>query len=247
MKRIALTSIAACCTLLATGAANALQFNIADAGGSAFGYSLNGGTYTGSNRGGAFNITPMGGDGAWPSSVPPGSFISYCVQIPQTFSGYGTLSGYVIKPFTVDGDYAAVPPNHAISTAQLGRIGQLLAFASSTSGFNATLSGMSTAQKTAVQAGIWEIVYEPVPNGTFNLSTGMFEVTTSLSSQMNQVQNWFDSGFVQGVSTYQNYAVLYSRNSQDFLVPVPEPEGYALAIAGMAMVVALGRRRQHRA
>ena len=108
-------------------------------------------------------------------------------------------------------------------------MGQLLTYASSSSGFDASLGGMSTAQKAALQAGIWEIVYEPSPGDTFDLFHNTFKVESAASpaiAAMNTLQGWMTDGYVQslGPGTYQKYAVLYSRHSRISSCRSPNPK-----------------------
>jgi hypothetical protein len=160
------------------------------------------------------------------------------------------LSGYSIKTSTVVGDYGeGSPPNMPISVAQLGRIGQLIAYASDVTRFG-SMSTMTGSEASAVQAGIWEIIYEPsMTPASFNLAGGNFQVTSTLSTDMGTLQGWVNSGSVDSVVGYQQYHILFSERAngwdQDFLVPVPEPEAYGMALAGLGVVgFALRRRRK---
>ena len=247
MKKF-LTSVAACGLALAGTQVHALGFAIVDGGGNSMDITGTGFTKSGI-RGGEFLITPNGLDGAWPSYVPPGSFASYCVQVTESFSfGDSPLSGYTIKPFTTAADYpgGSIPPNQPVSLAQLDRIGKLMTYGYSASGFGS--GGISNAEATALQAGIWEVIYQPSSDpSTFDITTGTFRVTSTISTEMSTVNTWMGAaGGATMLTSYQKYAVLHSWGKQDFLVPVPEPEAYGLALAGLG-VVALGMRRRRKA
>ena len=45
------------------------------------------------------------------------------------------------------------------------------------------------------------------------------------------------------IPTYQKYVVLHSETQQDFLAPVPEPESYAMMLAGLGVIGFVWRRR----
>lgn len=237
MRTFGMHYVAGLALVAAAGSAQALGFNIALGNGSAMNVTTsNFGSSNGSYRGGEFTITTNAMDGAWPSAVP-GSFVSYCVQLSETFSP-GNLTGYAI---TSTANPLNQPP---FSATQLDQIGRLMTYAYGTSGFNA--SNLTTGQANAVQAAIWEILYQPVGSNwsNFDLATGDFHINGALSGEMTTVSSWVTGGNLTAMTSYQSYQVLSAGKSQDFLVPVPEPESYALALAGLGVVgFALRRRR----
>lgn len=218
------------------GSAHALSFKIENAPGTSFNFTIDSPPYSGAPGGGSFKVTTNGDEGPWPSYVP-GSFITYCVDLYQQFK-FGNLGGYSIQGVT-----SPANGNVGISVAQLERIGRLMTYAYS-AGFGPTLTD---SQANAVQAGIWEIVYEPTASASsFNLADGNFKLASAFlpSSDFGKVNTWMGTGgYASTLTSYQHYAVLYSAGNQDFLVPVPEPEAYGLALAGMGVVAFAMRRR----
>ena len=238
MKNPMIRPLAIWLVLGAAGSAHALDFTIANAPGTNFGFTIDSPAYNGAPGGGSFLITTNSNGGAWPSNVPA-SFLTYCVDLYQQF-GYGSMSGYSILAPT-----SAANGNPGISLAQLDRIGRLMTYAYGSNGFGPSVTD---SQANAIQAGIWEIVYEPTATAAgFDLGSGNYKLSAAFtsSSDFGRVNSWMGSG---GVATdllsYQQYAVLYSPTQQDFLVPVPEPEAYGLALAGMGVVAFAKLRRR---
>lgn len=228
--------VAGLALVAAAGGAQALGFNIALGSGSAMSVTTsNYGSTSGNYRGGEFLVTTNGSDGAWPSAVP-GSFVSYCVQISESFVP-GNLTGYAI---TSTANPLNQPPFDATKLEQIGR---LMTYAYGASGFNK--ANLNASEANAVQAGIWEILYQPVGPAWagFDLGNGTFKINGTLTSQMNTVSGWVAGGNLDALTSYQHYQVLSNGGKQDFLVPVPEPEAYALALAGLGIVGFALRRR----
>jgi hypothetical protein len=98
----------------------------------------------------------------------------------------------------------------------------------------------------AMQAAIWEVIYETDP--TLNLTGGKFtgHAATSAGESAFNVVN----GYLLTLGSYQASAridVLENGAQQDFLVAtVPEPETWMLLGLGLG-VVGLLKRRQRRA
>jgi hypothetical protein len=179
-----------------------------------------------------------------PAYVPT-SFISYCVELTQT-TGLGSLTGYSIKPNgTTLAEVQPPSSGQPVGPAKLELIGKLVTQADSTWGIVKT-----TAQGAAVQAAIWEIVYETA--ATFKLfgsGAGNFiwDGSSATDVAMTTIDGWWATLDSQS-SNYQ-FGVLHKAGNanlvgQDFLVPVPEPEAYGLALAGMGVVAFAMRRRR---
>lgn len=249
MRRFNLAPFAASCLALCAVSANALDFNRSGNGGS---ISLNGTTIANlippapdPATGGPFTITPTGS--GWPAYVP-GSFVSFCVELLETA---GANTGYQLKSSTNSSDYlpGSVPPNAPVSTGQLAIIGQMITKAQNVWG----ASAFDSTNGTALQAAVWEVVYEKIGNPStftyadFNLAGGAFRANSGNAGAMSTISGWFDSNnanYLGNLGSYQQYAVLFHESRQDFLAPVPEPEAYGLALAGMGVVAFAMRRRR---
>ncbi|MBL8490065.1 MAG: PEP-CTERM sorting domain-containing protein [Rhodocyclaceae bacterium] len=164
-----------------------------------------------------------------PSGVNP-SFETYCVSLRQTFT-WGS-------PFQVTRQaFAGNAYNTALNQqVQLNKLGWLMANDASYAVTNATTSA-------AMQLAIWEIVYD---NGA-DVTSGMgFKVTAGSAAAQTQANAWL-AGLA--ASNHQYIAErLYNPDKQDQLVvTVPEPETYAMFLAGLGMMGFVARRRSQRA
>lgn len=183
---------------------------------------------------GPVNITITSG----PIPNVPGSFVSFCVDMIDTIGIPSSQIGFTLKSETLASDVLPSPPGQPVTLSKLATIGQLLAYAQSGAGFGAT-SAWTNVQGAAVQAAVWEVVFE-TGNVGYSLLGGSlrFGNNTALAS----VDGWWAS--IGSVSNYQAYGVLWHDTKQDFLVPVPEPEAYGMALAGMGVVAFAMRRRR---
>lgn len=165
------------------------------------------------------------------SSSTAGSFEAFCVEVAQ---GHASV--------------VAGPQTYTLGSFTLAQ-SQLLQGLYSSS--YATLS--SNQDKAAFQTAIWEIM-EELPGTTLNVSADHFKyLYLSETSQEaddlafgNQV-----SAYLLAASAYQGNAQyqlskLVNGSYQDFIVatPVPEPEGYAMLLAGLATIGFVARRRK---
>ncbi|WP_293503465.1 PEP-CTERM sorting domain-containing protein [Roseateles sp.] len=121
--------------------------------------------------------------------------------------------------------------------------------------FSSSYVSVSTAeQKAAFQVAVWKIMEETSPAAKFDLSGGSFQFWY-LSETSTQAQ---DASFAALANSYllaaSNYSgpaqyqltKLVNGTYQDFVVanPVPEPETYALLLAGLGAVGLVVRRRR---
>ncbi|HEX2540199.1 MAG TPA: PEP-CTERM sorting domain-containing protein [Caldimonas sp.] len=178
-------------------------------------YSLSGsnGAKSGSVSAGGFATILDGGP----------TFETYCVDLYQTIS-FGVLYPEYTGPNTTHGF------NNANAYADLSRL-----YA------RAGAVGNSIAE-AAFQIAVWEIAYEKSTNA-YNLASGdaVFFGGTAATAALGLATTWLTSLGGPGPLVQ----VLESRTHQDmiFATPVPEPETYALFLAGLGAVGFMTRRR----
>ncbi|HTY99264.1 MAG TPA: PEP-CTERM sorting domain-containing protein, partial [Rhodocyclaceae bacterium] len=105
----------------------------------------------------------------------------------------------------------------------------------------------SNVNSTAFQLAVWEIVNENV--GSYNLSSGNFQASAG-GGATAVAQGWLNA--LPSVSKYSaNIWAMQGNGSsgwgpQDVVVfaPVPEPETYAMMLAGLGLMGAVARRRK---
>ena len=159
------------------------------------------------------------------AQAAPGSFVAWCAELTQTFS------------FGITYEYEQVSGASYFGAAKAADLSRLFTAAQ---GF--VVDRFTSA---AMQAGIWEIIYEPNP--TFSLTGGTFKGAPESPGG----QPAFDivNGFLLNLGSYQasvRIDVLSNGAQQDFLVAttVPEPETWLLFGIGLGAVGLIRRRRQ---
>lgn len=158
------------------------------------------------------------------TDAAPGSFVAWCAELTQTFS------------FGVTYEYQQVTGTAHFGAAKTADLSRLFTAAQ---GF--VVDRLTSA---AMQAGIWEIIYEHGPS--FSLTGGTFKG----APQEAAGQAAFDvvNGFLMNLGSYRADAridVLENGSNQDFLVAtVPEPETWMLLGVGLGVVGLLRRRRR---
>jgi len=157
-------------------------------------------------------------------AAAPGSFVAWCAELTQSFS------------FGVAYEYQQVSGASHFGAAKAADLSRLFTAAQ---GF--VVDKFTSA---ALQAGIWEIIYEHGPS--FSLTGGTFKG----ASQDAAGQGAFDivNGFLTNLGAYKADAridVLENGLQQDFLVAtIPEPETWMLFGLGLGLVGLIKRRRR---
>ena len=158
------------------------------------------------------------------AEAAPGSFVAWCAELTQTFS------------FGVTYEYQQVS---GASYFGAGRAADLSRLFTAAQGF--VVDSFTAA---AMQAGIWEIIYEHGPS--FSLTGGTF--TGAPEEAAGQGAFAVVNGFLMNLGAYDAVAridVLTNGEHQDFLVAtIPEPETWMLFGMGLGVVGLLRRRRR---
>jgi len=158
------------------------------------------------------------------AQAAPGSFVAWCAELTQTFS------------FGVAYEYEQVSGVSYFGATKAADLSRLFTAAQ---GF--VVDKFTSA---AMQAGIWEIIYEHGPS--FSLTGGTFKGAPEDAAG----QGAFNviNGFLMNLGTYGADAridVLTNGEHQDFLVAtIPEPETWMLFGMGLGVVGLLRRRRR---
>ena len=157
-------------------------------------------------------------------AAAPTSFVAWCAELTQTFS------------FGVVYEYQQVSGDSYFGTAKSGDLSRLFTAAQ---GF--VVDRFTSA---AMQAGIWEIIYEHGPS--FSLTGGTFKGAPEEAAGQNAFNTV--NGFLMNLAAYKADAridVLTNGEHQDFLVAtIPEPETWMLFGLGLGAVGLMRRRRQ---
>lgn len=186
VARLRMHYVAGLALVAAAGSAQALDFTITYSGNEQIAVTTVGyGAIAGSYTGGAFTITPTAG--VWPSNVS-GSFESYCTQMSEYFHG-GSGSSQIGYGITSVANPLNQPP---VDAAKLDQLSRLMAFSCSGAGFG---SGPTNTQEAAVQAAVWEILYEPNGGNWGPVQSGCGLVLgDSYAYPVDRVQQDFDLG-----------------------------------------------------
>lgn len=190
----------------------------------------------------AFNIKTAAGTkasyaGEFKGVMNGQSFLTYCVDLLQTFSWGTTYTNFsVVSP-------GANPPAW-FTVGKANDLGRLF------TGYAGSVNNYVTA--SAMQLATWAIVTETTSSysvkGNGLVATPYFSSTTAAENlAINTAETW-----LHNLPGYSNYAikVAYSPTQQDLILAtqmssdkVPEPATYGLLIGGLGLLAA-SRRRQ---
>ena len=218
----------------------------------------------GNNSGGEFVGVVTGGtntSGQVASILYGGaSFLSFCLERSETFTPGNTL--YVKgAPNTgaINGGYGSAAMPIAVGdvpgTSTFDPISSQTAYLftqyskNALSGFTYALGTARANDATDLQSAIWYLENELG-------STAFGSLTTKAQGWINEANTkitnnlWSGIGDVRALNLYKSYnstTGVYSDRSQDQLfitTPVPEPETYAMMLAGLGLIGFLGKRRR---
>jgi hypothetical protein len=203
----------------------------------------------GEGNGGAFNGSVISGAfGAWNNS-----FQSFCVEYNEHISLgntpylVGGVTNHTVNAPGAYGTYVGSEPGHTstqdpISASTAWLFTQF--FTTNLSNPSLWGSGSQSTKNTAVQQAIWSL--EGEPSGTIS------SLATSYKNMANTAVSsgtWSGIGNVRVLNLYSKDSHgQYTVNAQDQLymvATVPEPETYALMLAGLALVGGVARRRRN--
>lgn len=159
-------------------------------------------------------------------ATPNSSFTAYCAELGQSFQ------------FNTDYEYALGAGSTYFNAAKTADLSRLFTAAA---GFV-----VDSATSAAMQAAVWEIIYEPGSN--YSLTGGQVTVRSEASGDMPAFRTV--ETVLAGLSSYRadySIQVLSSPLNQDFLIAtaIPEPATSALLLGGLGLLGLAYRRRFH--
>jgi hypothetical protein len=155
------------------------------------------------------------------TSAPLGSFATYCVELNEHVGASMPWVTYTLTAFT---------PNVASSLAHLYQV--------------AGVSPGTKNDSSAFQAAVWEITHETT-SGPYSLNDGSFKGSFQTGSITTQANTWLTAvNNFSGPDLFKAQKYV-SAGYQDQLVitAVPEPESYAMLLAGLGLMGTIARRR----
>ena len=193
----------------------------------------------GTTGGGEFWADVVGKGVSGTMSQTNNDFISFCLEYNETFPSYGyPLKVQAVSDKAVNGGLSGGNPDYISNeTAWLY-----------TSFVSGTLSGYAhtNTKANSLQRAIWFLEGE----------LGASYTLAQLNTLDAQAKTWVDDAFAAGWTDIGKVRVLnllkkdgggnYTLAAQDqlYITPVPEPETYAMLLAGLGLMGFVARRRR---
>ena len=176
---------------------------------------------------GAFKMTDVSG----PTLEAGTSFMALCVDIYHFISPSTTYTLRAGDEFYSGAGYKAT---------DLERLASYV--------FDQGLLSSST-RSAALQLAAWEIASDAGGSGGYDVNAGDFRVTGGSTDVRNLANAWLgvvNAGTYQISQTLSIWQQNVAGSTQDLAVfaPIPEPETYAMLLAGLAVMGFVARRRR---